>query len=425
MSDTIVQYQNQQHTLNSEDTPEWLSSYRKESIDKFVKSGFPTRKMEDWRKNDISALTKTLYNLPAVTEAPHHDMWWNKTLTEGFHISMVNGVAQYDTSAVPTGVSLYNSKDLQDNKELLAHISKREDRHNSSFTDLNAGLLQDILVISISADSTVKTPLVIEHQVVTENATEVHAQQRIVVIGEKNSSAEIIETYCGSDSKYFVNSVMDILLHESAILRHIKLQNESLKGNHVSSLSADLEGKSHLSSHLLQLGAAFSRNDINVSLNGEEASCNFHGLYLGQGDQVHDTHCLVHHRVPRCESKTQFRSILDDSSKCMFNGKVHVVKDAQQTNATQKYATLLLTDTARIYTEPQLEVYADDVACAHGATIGQLDKKQLFYLQSRGFDYDSAKAMLVGAFAAETMEQLPHDALREEVDLQILNRMER
>ena len=248
---------------------------------------------------------------------------------------------------------------------------------------------------------------------------------RNLIIAGANSKLSVVESYVSTkDKAYFTNAVTEIVAGDNASVEHIKLQDESTDAFHIATIAGEFGRTSRVDVHSIALGAKLSRNNILVNLAGEGLECVLNGLYLTRGEQLADHHMLVQHAQPHCASHEYFNGILDDKSKGVFHGRIYVHPIAQKTDAKQTNKNLLLSDDATADTKPQLEIYADDVKCTHGATIGQLNEESVFYLRSRGIDEVTAKRMLIHAFAGEIIERIQCDSAREEIDKLVWDRLE-
>jgi Fe-S cluster assembly protein SufD len=240
---------------------------------------------------------------------------------------------------------------------------------------------------------------------------------RNLIILEKNSKATVIESYVSTvDTAYFTNAVTEMVLDEATALEHCKLQNESLSAFHIAAIHAHLGRNSNLRAHSISTGARISRNNIRTKLAGEGVECVLNGLYLTRQEQLADHHMIVEHAQPHCNSHEYYNGILDGRSRGVFHGRILVRQPAQKTDAKQTNKNLLLSDEATADTKPQLEIYADDVKCTHGATIGQLNDESIFYLRARGIGAERARRMLIHAFAGEIIERIRYAPAREELD---------
>jgi len=235
----------------------------------------------------------------------------------------------------------------------------------------------------------------------------------------------LIESFVSTvDAAYWTNSVTEIVVGEGARVEHCKFQDESLKAYHIAAIHAQLGRASNFISHSIATGGRLSRNNIRTALNGEGLECVLNGLYLTHGDQLADHHMVVEHAQPHCNSHEYYNGILDGKSKGVFHGRILVRQAAQKTDAKQTNKNLLLSEDATVDTKPQLEIYADDVKCTHGATIGQLNDESIFYLRSRGIGMDTARRMLIHAFAGEIIERIRNGPVREELDKLVWDRLE-
>ncbi len=249
------------------------------------------------------------------------------------------------------------------------------------------------------------------------NENKILVQPRNLFVAAKNSQSTIIEHYASlNEDTYFTNSVTEIVAEENAFIDHVKLQEESLKAFHIGRMDIHQERNSNFVSHLISFGAEISRNDFTSRFNDEGGECMLNGLYLIEGNQLFDAHTLIDHAKPHCNSHEHYKGILMDSSRGVFNGKVIVRKDAQKTNAFQENNNIILSNDALVNTKPQLEIFADDVKCSHGATIGQLDNDAMFYLKSRGIGVDAARAILIHAFASDVVRYIKLNAVRDYVE---------
>jgi len=235
----------------------------------------------------------------------------------------------------------------------------------------------------------------------------------------------VVESYIRTvDAPYFTNAVTELVVGENAVIEHVKFQDESREAFHIATVHGQFGRHSRVNAHSFALGARLSRNSIHVNLAGEGLECILNGLYLTKGEQLADHHMIVEHARPHCASHEYFNGILDDKSKGVFHGRILVQQVAQKTDAKQTNKNILLSDEAAVDTKPQLEIYADDVKCTHGATVGQLDDDAIYYLRSRGIGLETARQMLIHAFAGEIIDRVKCDPAREELDKLVWERLE-
>jgi Fe-S cluster assembly protein SufD len=304
------------------------------------------------------------------------------------------------------------------------HLGCYAQGEDNPFTALNTAFFQDGAFVHVSAGKIVKEPI---HLVFISTATETGAalHPRNLLIADPGSQMTILETYVSTvDAPYFTNAVTELVLGEGAVVEHGKFQDEALSAFHMAAIHAHLGRNCRLISHSIATGARLSRNNIRTSLAGEGVECVLNGLYLTRGDQLADHHMIVEHAYPHCNSHEYYNGILDGRSKGVFHGRILVRKAAQKTDAKQTNKNLLLSEEATVDTKPQLEIYADDVKCTHGATVGQLNDESIFYLRSRGIGTETARRMLIHAFAGEIIERIRHAPAREELDRVVWERLE-
>jgi Fe-S cluster assembly protein SufD len=304
---------------------------------------------------------------------------------------------------------------LREHADLLeTHLARYATSDLTPFVALNTAFLGEGAFVSLPRNAVVENTIHLLF-VSTESATPTASHPRTLILAGENSQATLIETYVGTEgATYLTNAVTEIVLEANAHLDHVKVQQESLSAYHVAYQKTQMGRSSVFRSHSIVLGGAIARNDANAFLGGEGGECTLNGLTLGQGKQLLDNHTAIDHAVPHCNSHELYKSILNDQARGVFNGKIFVQKDAQKTDAKQTNQTLLLSKAAQINTKPQLEIFADDVKCTHGATIGQLQEEPLFYLRSRGIGLEEARSLLTYAFASEVLDGIRVEAVREQ-----------
>lgn len=405
--------------------PAWVYPFRKAGIARFAELGFPTLKHEDWRFTNVAPVGELPFH-PVSDAAPGAvtaEMISSFTLGSfpAHRLVFVNGHFAPDLSDVqelPAGVVVTNLRQaLVDHSGLIEkNLGKLASGNDNGFAALNSAFFHDGGFIHLPRSATLDLPVHLVFVVTTEQ-TGANIHPRNLILADDNSQGTVIESYVRTtDTAYFTNAVTEIVAGDSAVLEHVKVQDESLAAFHIAAIHANLGRSSNVLSHSLALGARLSRNNIRTYLGGEGLECVLNGLYITKGDQLADHHMVVEHAYPNCDSHEYFNGILDDNSKGVFHGRILVQPDAQKTDAKQTNKNLLLSDNATADTKPQLEIYADDVKCTHGATIGQLNDESIFYLRSRGLGPDTARRMLIHAFAGEIIERIRHQAVREELD---------
>ena len=331
----------------------------------------------------------------------------------------INGNFSEEFSFYPEGDNGIQVKQLQkafvEDEELVEkYLSKQADWQNNALVALNTSLTSNGAFISIADGRSYENPIQILH--ISTDQSFLTNHRNLIVVGE-NSQAEIIESYYGKDDVTgFNNVVTEFVFRENSIVDHYKIQAEGSGTYHVAFNQVNQEKGSTYTSFNLDLGGKLTRNDLNSYLNGEHCETNFYGLYVGDGEQHFDNHTRIDHASPNCNSNEHYKGILADKSRGVFNGKVLVHKDAQKTNAYQSNNNILLSEKATINTKPELEIYADDVKCSHGATIGELDEEALFYLRTRGIGEEQASRILRFAFVGEVIEKIKEQPIRERIE---------
>ena len=373
---------------------DWLALARREAIGAFGALGFPKPREEDWKYTRVAPIERHDFTPAPEARPPAAALDGLRLPAEAaaHEVVFVDGRHRPDLSragALPPGVTVH----------ALAGVLLRVGEGVSVDAPLH------LLFVASGAADHVAHPLV-------------------VVECAPGSAATVVEHYAAAgDSAYFNNVVTRARVGERASLTHYKLQRESTRAFHVSTLSVQQAAQSRFLSCSVSLGAALARHDINVLLDAPGAHCTLNGLYMGGGRQHVDYHTRVDHAQPGCTSREDYRGILDGRSRGVFNGRVWVHPGAQQTDATQSNRNLLLSRNAEVDTKPQLEIYADDVKCAHGATVGQLDERMVFYLRARGLDEARARALLTYGFARDLVDRMEHAPVREMVAAAVLDRL--
>jgi len=377
---------------------------------------WPSTRSEDWRFTNVSALVQTPFELPQVGQTVDLGMLPAPSTPDGIRIVFINGRYAHAfsrTTAIPDGVDIGSLSDA--NSELLARLGRDDD---SVFTTLNTSFLGDGVYIVVPAGKIIEQPIEVLYVSQAAGKPTITNPRTLLILG-KNAQATIVERYLGTGA-YFTNAVTEIALAEHAVCDHVKVQQESMAAFHIASTHIVQSARSNFTTHYLSLGGSLVRNEVRVRFDGEHAEATVNGLYLAHGKQHMDNFTVIDHAQPNCASHEVYKGILDEHAHGVFNGKIFVRKDAQKTDAKQTNKVLLLSDDATINTKPQLEIFADDVKCTHGATIGQLDANQLFYLQSRGIPLDAARRLLTFAFANDVVGRLKIEALRTELEARIV-----
>ncbi|MFP5227659.1 MAG: Fe-S cluster assembly protein SufD [Acidobacteriota bacterium] len=400
----------------------WLHRLREDAFARFCEVGFPTTKDEDWRFTNVSGIAKTLFRPAAAAKlAPGDSAAW-RVDDVAATLVFVNGRFDAELSeagSLPKGVTVASLREQIEShpEEVEKHLGRYADTQRDAFAALNTAFMGDGAYVHVARGVVVEAPIYVLYLSTKESApTMTHPRNLIVV--EDQAQAAVIEDYAsvGGESVVLSNAVTELVAGESAVAQHYLIEREHLKAYNVSTLRIQQGRSANVASHSLLLGGGLVRNNVHPVLAGEGGECLISGLYLGTGTQHLDNYMHVEHASPHCSSRQFYNGILDGQSHGVFHGRIVVHKDAQKTDAKQTNRNLLMSDDAQIDTKPQLEIYADDVKCTHGATIGQIEENALFYLRSRGISEKEAKKLLLMAFAEECVERMQSSVAREHVE---------
>lgn len=402
----------------------WLETKRLAGERLFTETGLPTRKTEHWRYTPVTLIEQGEFNsqtadlananvpaeLLADIPAPRAVMVNGQYATE---YSDLTGCEAVFVADIPTAIAQHSER-LEGSlcaTDFAQKIAGRDYQH--PFAEQNTARFTDGVVVILPDDAVVEATLHIVNIVTTAN--NLAHQRNIIVLGDNAKLNLVMHALASTGDAYFNNIVNEIQLGENAELTHNKLQQEGGRGLHVAMTQVTQNRGSQYRHFNFDLGGRLVRNDVVVQLNAPEAHCDLQGLAVQAGRQHIDNHTWIHHNTPDCTSNEYYKAILAGKSHNVFNGYVQVAKEAQHTDSNMQNKSLLLSRDAEVDTKPELEIYADDVKCAHGATIGELDENALFYLRSRGIPTDKAKALLTYAFASEIVDHAPDDGVRERV----------
>jgi Fe-S cluster assembly protein SufD len=391
-----------------------LAQSREAAFDRFLSRGLPTTRDEEWRFTSLAPLANTTFGrAPAAPVAAPVLEGLSFADSAAATIVVSNGRVVSGARTLPAGVTVRTIADARDRELVPARP-----QGGTAFAELNQALFEDLVVIEIAPKAVVRQSLHVLHVAQGLHGAAVLASPRLVIVAGEQSQASIVESYAtvGGDG-VFVNAATDVQVGAGALVDHVKLQRQDDSSFHLASVFVTTGRGGTFTSHAVTLGGRIARNDIISVLGGDGAECTLNGLYVAVGDSLVDTHTTIDHAQPHCPSHEVYKGILAGRARAVFNGKINVRLDAQKTDAKQTNKALLLTDDAQINTKPQLEIFADDVKCTHGAAIGQLDEDALFYLKARGIGAVEARNMLIHAFAGDvldgiTSEQVRHAAMR-------------
>ena len=409
--------------------PDGVQSMRRAAFERFATLGLPTTKNEDWHFTSVAPIAEHEFTLLTAKsgDVKRADLerfmfgaagWYTMVFVNGRFTPELSDIAP-----LPHGVKI---RDLASAwakaTESVEHIGRLSSYDNAAFTALNTEFMHDGAVVEIAKDVEIDRPVHLLYVTDAVAAKAMMHPRNLVLVG-RNARATLIESYVStSDAMYLVNAVTEVSVGEGATLRHYKIQREGRRAFHVGTIEAHQARDSHYVSFSLATGAELSRTNVYTTLDGEGCGATLNGLYMLDGEQICDHQTQIIHAQPNCFSRELYKGVLDDRSHGVFNGKVYVHPIAQKTDGKQTNKTLLLSDTAHMDTKPQLEIFADDVKCTHGATVGQIDQTALFYLKSRGIDRALARRLLTYAFAADVLETIEVEAVREELEKMTLER---
>lgn len=410
----------QQHALKlaaQQNTPALLAAMRAEGAEAFARATWPGRKTEQWKYTSLQALQS------------YQDAVWQRSVKPGVadtrlmeidatRLVFVDGVFDAEASdSLTDALTLFDAADADAAKIIERYLGKIAAGVDASrqnlFSALNNAWLHDGVLLHVAKGRTLEKPVYIVHLSSDADQATV-ANHRVLIVLEEGASAQLVEHYvtAADVGDAFVNALTEIHVGQNASLHHTRLNVENESVSHIGAVHVNLQRDARFTGFTLAEGSRLKRIDYQMNHCGQGAELKLDGVYLARNQQLVDYHTTIEHRVPNCTSAEVFRGIIGDKAKAVFNGRIHIHPDAQKTLAELNNRNLLTSNTAEIDTKPELEIYADDVRCAHGATISQLDETALYYLQSRGISPDQARVMLSFGFVNELLEKLPHEAVR-------------
>lgn len=404
----------------------WFDARRAAALERANVLSVPTTRDEEWRFTDLTPLTKLqVQPATAVVKVSAADIAAHAVPEAAMRLVFVDGVPAPELAqqgALPAGVTVMALTDALKSHAALVEPHLGKLAGDDLFTALNTAFLQHGVFIHLAKNAQLNAPI---HLLFVAAGNGVAAYPRCLIVAESGAEACVIEDYVAlGEEAYLTNAVTEIAVASNASVRHIKLQRESQKAFHISTCAVTLAKDARFQSHAVTLGARLSRNNLNISQQGEGANIEIDGLALIGDRQTADTHTLMDHTKPHGTCKQTHKTIVGGAAHAVFNGKVFVREGAQLTDSSQQSRNLLLSDKAHVDTKPQLEIFADDVKCAHGATVGQLDAEHLFYLKSRGLAEAQARNLLTYAFGAEIIDHIPVPSLVMELEKLVMARTE-
>jgi Fe-S cluster assembly protein SufD len=410
--------------------PEWLARHRRGALEAFEETGFPTTREEAWRFTNVAPIAGTVFELaPPDVEGGEELAAANEIRDAAATAVVLNGCYDETVSmfgALPLGVVVQGlASAFEDEASTARDIALALDYSAHPFARLNAAFLEDGIHVVIPEGAVLTAPIQVVVATLPAEAP-VMAHPRLVIEAGAQSQATIVLTFVGGGAQpYLGNVVTQAIVDEGAVLELITDQREALQAYHVHHLHARCAAGAILHSRAISLGGAIVRNDLAAVLDGEGAHASLDGVYVADGRELVDNHTSIDHAVPHCTSHELYKGILGGQARAVFNGRIVVRQDAQKTDAKQTNRALLLSDDAQINSNPQLEIFADDVKCTHGAAVGQLDEEALFYLQARGLTRQQARDMLIHAFAGEVLGEISVPELRLALEYRLFTRLRR
>ncbi|MGH9385180.1 MAG: Fe-S cluster assembly protein SufD [Vicinamibacterales bacterium] len=400
--------------------PMWLQQLRAQASSKFAEQGFPTVREEAWRFTNVSPIAEGDFAIADGAPRDASAVVSRVAVSDALRVTLVNGRLAPELSALgslPKGLHVSGLHDaiVRNESVIREHLATfKLEPH--PFAALNTSFLDEGVVVVAEPGTIVETPIQIVSVTSADGKPLVSFPRTLVVAGAR-SQLRLAQTFVGDeDAAYFSNAVIEVAVHQGAVVDFSTDQRESSRAFHVLNLQAHLGAGAVFGSHAFALGSRLMRHDISVTLGGEGADATMNGVYLVDGTRLMDTHTSLDHAMPHCTSHQIYKGILAGKARGVFNGRIVVRPDAQKTDAKQTNRALLLSDEAQINSNPQLEIFADDVKCTHGAAVGQLDAEAMFYLQARGLTPAEARDMMLHAFAGEVLEGLKIPELRAQIE---------
>ncbi|MCH9021757.1 MAG: Fe-S cluster assembly protein SufD [Planctomycetes bacterium] len=428
MKDTVTDFHKafkQFNTLAGPRDPAWLTDLRTRGLSRFQSLGFPTRRDEDWKYTSLKPVQQRDFSLAAIPDSLDLSSCEDALEFAPRRLVFVNGLFSPEHSSygdLPDGLTMTTLAQAmnEQNHSLREILSCEDEESENTFTGLNTAFLRDGAYIKLDDHTTCEQPIHLLYIFTGEQPDIMTFPRNVISIGTA-ASATILETFIctSSDLCYFNNTFTDVFLAENAHLAYVKAQLNSFQAFHIDNTRIRQATSSRLEAFSFNLGARIARNNLSINLDGPDIFTGLDGLYAVRENQHVDNHTLVNHNHPNCASSQLYKGILADHSRGVFNGKIFVKPAAQLTNAYQLNRNLMLSPNAEADTKPQLEIYADDVRCTHGATIGQLNEDELFYLRSRGITRLAAVSMLSHGFADDVLAKIKNQTIRDRLRLEL------
>jgi len=417
--------------VSAENHP-WLKAYREDALQDLERIDLPNRKQERWRYTPTENLMKQEFAAAACDDekasAVNAQQWFTQGL-DAYRLVFVNGCCSPACCQVAglhedTHIGSLRAAMNTDEEIVSVYLGTIQDQNEELFGLVNQAMINDGLFMHIKAGARLEKPIEVIYLNDTADQS-LLVQPRGLIVMEEGAQATLIEHFVGdAGARYFNNNQIEILVHEQAHLRHYRIQDESRSAFHMGGIQLLQHAASRYESLVFSLGGGWARTEINGRYAGERAETRLQGLYLVGDQQVNDLHLDIVHNLPDCHSEERFKGLLYGKGRAVFDGRILVEQDAQKTEAHLSNNNLMLTRESEVDTKPQLEIYADDVKCSHGTTVGQIEEEQIFYLRSRGIEEQRARAMLSMGFVGEVVEQLDIEPLKEALMASIEQRVD-
>ncbi len=409
--------------------PAEVAALRARGRDRFAVVGFPKTRDEDWRHTNVAPIARTTFRQPSGESRLDRQKLEPFLVPECDDLVFVNGRFVPELSAtpkLPEGAYAGSlAAALAEKPELvLPHLGQHADIDKNPFVALNTAHVHDGAFVYAPRGTVIERPIQLLFISISEDETPIVSYPRNLFVAGETAQFTVLETYGGfGEEKYFSCPVTEIAGEQSSVIDHYRLGQESMGAFHMATQKTWLSRDANFFSHSVSLGGLLVRNDIQADLDGEGIECTLNGLYLTRGKQHVDHHMWVEHAKPNCNSYELFKGILEEQSRAVFNGRIFVAEGAQKTDAKQSNRNLLLSKEALVHSNPQLEIFADDVRCTHGSTTGHLDDEAVFYLRSRGIGEEAAKSLLTYAFAGEVLQEIRLETVRKDLEEYLFTRL--
>lgn len=419
-----------QKSLEKANQPEWLKTLREKAFAYFTENGFPTVRDEDWKYTDVRALAGAAESWPvfgAQNNVKDRAREFVYAESERSALVFIDGefdAELSDLSAISGQATVLTFSEALKHDQFAGIIESNLARSLgpdfNGFTALNTAFIENGAFLYLPENAQIETPI----HVLFISTGRRTSFPRVLIMADKFSEATIVESFARvGDDAYFTNAAVEVFVADEAKLKHYRVQRESHAAFHIGTTGVKLGSGSVYDSTNINLGGKLARHDVDLEFLAEGGEAFVDGLYMLRSDQHSDTHSLIKHNVPNCVSHQNYKGVMSDKSRAVFNGKVYVGVGARGTDAFQSNKNLLLSNDARVDTKPQLEIYNDDVKCAHGATVGQLEEEELFYLRARGLNENLARNLLTYGFAEEVINKIEIPSIKKQLDEAVLSRL--